>query len=59
LDGTDKGVDWDLVQRARDLAGLKGYVTNIAPEVMGGQAVIDAYHDLYRGLTPDVGHGGD
>ncbi|MFL1377606.1 MULTISPECIES: IS1634 family transposase [unclassified Nocardiopsis] len=48
LDGTDKGVDWDLVQRARDLAGLKGYVTNIAPEVMGGQAVIDAYHDLYQ-----------
>jgi predicted transcriptional regulator len=48
IDGADKGVDWDLVQRARDLAGLKGYVTNIAPEQMSGQAVIDAYHDLYE-----------
>nr|WP_017602277.1 IS1634 family transposase [Nocardiopsis lucentensis] len=48
LDGADKGVDWGLVQRARDLAGLKGYVTNIDPEAMGGQAVIDAYHDLYQ-----------
>ena len=27
-----KGVDWDLVARARHLAGLKGYVTNIDPD---------------------------
>ncbi len=31
-----KGVDWDLVERARHLAGLKGYVTNIAPDTMDG-----------------------
>jgi len=48
LDGADKGVDWDLVQRARDLAGLKGYVTNVDAEVMEGAAVITAYHDLYQ-----------
>jgi hypothetical protein len=48
MDDTSRGVDWDLVQRARDLAGLKGYVSNIDADVMAGQAVIDAYHDLYQ-----------
>jgi hypothetical protein len=48
LDSTGRGVDWDLVQRTRDLAGLKGYVTNIGAETMDGQAVIEAYHDLYQ-----------
>jgi transposase len=48
IDGAHRGVDWDLVERARQLAGLKGYVTNIAPEVMAGQAVISAYHDLWQ-----------
>jgi hypothetical protein len=48
LDGADKAVDWDLVQRARDLAGLKGYVTNIPTTKMTGQAVVAAYHDLYQ-----------
>ena len=33
-----KGVDWDLVERARYLAGLKGYVTNIDPATMDGPA---------------------
>ena len=33
-----KGVDWDLVERARYLAGLKGYVTNIDPDTMDGPA---------------------
>ena len=28
--GVSKGVDWDLVERARQLAGLKDYVTNLA-----------------------------
>ena len=32
IDGATKGVDWDLVERARSLTGLKGYVTNIARE---------------------------
>jgi hypothetical protein len=43
-----KGVDWDLVKRARYLAGLKGYVTNITPTVMDGPSVVAAYQDLYQ-----------
>jgi hypothetical protein len=46
--GGTKGVDWALVDRARQLAGLKGYVTNLPPATMDGAAVIDAYHDLWR-----------
>lgn len=41
-------VDWDLVERARYAAGLKGYVTNIAADVLDGDQVIAAYHDLYQ-----------
>lgn len=41
-------MDWDLVERARSLTGLKGYVTNIAPEQMDGAAVVAAYQDLYQ-----------
>jgi Transposase DDE domain len=48
LDGTQKSVDWALVERARQLAGLKGYVTNIDPATMDGAAVIGAYHDLWK-----------
>lgn len=48
LDGARRGVDWDLVDRARQLAGLKGYVTNIPVATMAGQAVISAYHDLWQ-----------
>jgi Transposase DDE domain len=44
----DPAVDWDLVKRAQYLAGLKGYVTNIGAEVMDGQHVVAAYHDLYQ-----------
>jgi transposase len=48
IDGATRGVDWDLVERARQLAGLKGYVTNLPTEKMAGQAVISAYHDLWQ-----------
>jgi transposase len=41
-------VDWNLVERARALAGIKGYVTNIDPAVMDGPVVVAAYHDLYQ-----------
>jgi hypothetical protein len=41
-------VDWDLVKRAQNLAGLKGYVTNIDPDTMTGEQVVAAYHDLYQ-----------
>jgi hypothetical protein len=47
LDGTTRSVDWARVERARQLAGLKGYVTNIPATTMGGAAVIAAYHDLW------------
>ena len=43
-----KGVDWDLVERARYLAGLKGYLTNIDTDTMDGPRVVAAYHDLYQ-----------
>jgi hypothetical protein len=48
IDATGTGVDWGLVERARQLAGLKGYVTNLPAETMSGQAVIDAYHDMWQ-----------
>ncbi|MBV9922413.1 MAG: IS1634 family transposase, partial [Pseudonocardia sp.] len=48
INTTGKGVDWELVDRARQMAGLKGYVTDLAPETMDGAAVIAAYHDLWQ-----------
>ena len=48
LTDADPVVDWDLVERARYAAGLKGYVTNIALDVLDGVQVIAAYHDLYQ-----------
>ena len=46
--GAAKAVDWARVDRARQLAGLKGYVTNIPATTMTGAAVISAYHDLWQ-----------
>lgn len=46
LAGKKPGVDWALIDRARQLLGLKGYVTNITPNVLSGTQVVDAYHDL-------------
>jgi Transposase DDE domain len=48
ITGAVKGVDWDLVERARYLAGLKGYVTNIDIDTMDGASVVAAYHELYQ-----------
>jgi hypothetical protein len=48
IDTAGKEVDWALVERARRLAGLKGYVTNLPAETMDGAAVVDAYHDLWQ-----------
>ena len=48
IEDATKGVDWDLVERARFLAGLKGYVTNIPASTMPGPQVTAAYHDLYQ-----------
>jgi transposase len=41
-------VDWDLVDRAQQVAGLKGYVTNINSGTMTNEQVVAAYHDLYQ-----------
>ncbi len=48
IDGAERGVDWNLVERARQLAGLKGYVTNLPATTLTGPAVIAAYHDLWQ-----------
>jgi len=48
INGATRGVDWDLVERARHLAGLKGYVSNLPTDTMTGQEVISAYHDLWQ-----------
>jgi transposase len=46
--GATKELDQATIDRARQLAGLKGYVTNLSIQAMPGQAVIDAYHDLWQ-----------
>lgn len=45
--GQDVTLDEASIERARQSAGYKGYVTNIDPAVMDGQAVMAAYHDLW------------
>nr|WP_084499911.1 IS1634 family transposase [Brevibacterium album] len=47
LKGKQPSVDWALVERARQLTGIKGYVTNIPLSLMSGHAVVAAYHDLW------------
>jgi DDE family transposase len=46
--GAVKDLDQATIARARQLAGLKGYVTNVSAQVMSGSAVIAAYHDLWH-----------
>ena len=46
--GATKELDNATIDRARQLAGLKGYVTNLPAETMSGHAVIAAYHDLWQ-----------
>lgn len=46
--GADKQLNQDTINRARQLAGLKGYVTNLPADIMDGQAVIGAHHDLWQ-----------
>jgi hypothetical protein len=52
LDGTVKSVNRDLEQKARDLAGLKGYITNLAACPDGTpvtpEFVISSYHELWN-----------
>lgn len=46
--GAQKALDQATIDRARQLAGLKGYVTNLPETSMPGSAVINAYHDLWQ-----------
>jgi Transposase DDE domain len=48
VSGAVAELDQATIERARQLAGLKGYVTNLSPDTMSGQAVIAAYHDLWQ-----------
>jgi hypothetical protein len=46
--GATKELDQATIDRARQLAGLKGYVTNLDPAAVDGAAVIAAYHQLWQ-----------
>jgi len=46
--GARRSLNQATIDRARQLAGLKGYVTNVPAADMDGRAVITAYHDLYQ-----------
>ncbi|WP_182358263.1 IS1634 family transposase [Tomitella gaofuii] len=46
--GSAKSLDAASLQRARDLAGLKGYVTNVPVALMDPGEVISKYHDLWH-----------
>lgn len=47
-DGAQLSLDNASVERARRLAGLKGYVTNIEAATMPAADIIASYHDLWR-----------
>lgn len=49
ISGDDRLLDEASLARARKLIGLKGYVTNIAADVMPAAEVISKYHDLWHG----------
>ena len=46
--GNDRSLDEATLARAQSLVGLKGYVTNVAAEVMPAAEVIAKYHDLWH-----------
>jgi hypothetical protein len=46
--GGKRSLDDASLTRARQLAGLKGYVTNIPSTVMAASEVIGSYHDLWH-----------
>jgi transposase len=48
ITGATKELDQATIDRARQLAGLKGYVTNLPTAKMPGAEVISAYHDLWQ-----------
>lgn len=48
LAGGEKSIDEQLVESARQRAGIKGYVTNLPTLVAPAATVIDAYHQLFN-----------
>lgn len=46
--GGKKSFDEAAYERAQQVAGLKGYVTNMSVERLAGAGVIAAYHDLWH-----------
>jgi len=48
ITGQTVALDEASIERARQSAGYKGYVTNIDPKNMDGHAVVAAYHDLWK-----------
>jgi hypothetical protein len=59
IDGVSRRADWGLVERARQLAGLMGYVTNLEVNTLDGAAVVAAYRPaghLPRRASPGVRH---
>ena len=48
VSGARRSLNQATIDRARQLSGLKGYVTNLPAIDMPGRQVIAAYHDLYK-----------
>lgn len=48
LTGASKSVNRTLEAKARSLAGIKGYVTNLDPNLADADFVIGAYHRLFQ-----------
>ena len=48
VSGAEKELDEKVIERARMLAGLKGYVTNMLVDSVAATLVISAYHDLWQ-----------
>lgn len=48
MSGAEKELDEKVIERARMLAGLKGYVTNMLVDSVPATLVISAYHDLWQ-----------
>lgn len=46
--GAKKELNQATIDRARQLAGLKGYVTNLPKQTMAGAQIISSYHDLWK-----------
>ena len=48
IEGERRYLKDDIEQKARDLAGWKAYITNLAPEKASADYVIGAYHQLWH-----------